>query len=136
MAQVAYHEKPILENESLNALYAVSWPHHKPCDFAQTLAICMTYFGAFAAGDELIGFVKVAWDGDTHAFLLEPTVHPTWRRQGLGRELVRLAEEAARRQGLQWLHVDFDPDLASFYAGCGFVPTLAGLIKLDSITSA
>jgi ribosomal protein S18 acetylase RimI-like enzyme len=128
---VVYREKPPLDNDALNALYTVAWPHHSPCDFSITLAVCMTYFGAFAPDGEWIGFVKVAWDGETHAFLLEPTVHPAWRHMGIGRELVRLCAEAGRAKGLEWLHVDYDPELASFYAACGFVPTPAGLIKLN-----
>jgi GNAT superfamily N-acetyltransferase len=131
MTEVVYQEKPPLENGALNALYFVSWPRHREYDFTLTLEVCMTYFGAFAPDGEWIGFVKVAWDGDCHAFLLEPTVHPAWRRRGIGRELVRLAEEAARQRGLEWLHVDYDPELEPFYASCGFRPTPAGLIRLD-----
>lgn len=133
METVFYREKPPLDNAALNVLYAVAWPRHQEWDFSQTLAVCFTYFGAFAPSGELIGFVKVAWDGETHAFLLEPTVHPAWRRLGIGRELVRLAAESARRYGLEWLHVDFDSELEPFYAACGFVSTHAGLIKLNEI---
>ena len=73
----------------------------------------------------------VAWDGRQHAFLLEPTVHPDRRRRGIGRELVRRAEAAAREAGCEWLHVDYEPALAPFYEACGFKPTPAGLIRLD-----
>lgn len=82
------------------------------------------------SGPQLIGFVNVAWDGGVHAFLLDTTVHPDWQRQGIGRELVRRAAEAARERGMHWLHVDFEPHLASFYRACGFRPTEAGLICL------
>ena len=39
----------------------------------------------------------------------------------------------ARAAGCEWLHVDFDPELAPFYLGaCGFERTDAGLIHLLS----
>ena len=97
----------------------------------RTLAVCLTYLGAFTQENELIGFVKVAWDGDVHGFLLDPTVHPAWRRRGIGRQLVRLAIDVARQRGLTWLHVDYEPELERFYAGCGFVSTSAGLFNLS-----
>jgi GNAT superfamily N-acetyltransferase len=80
--------------------------------------------------DKLVGFVNVAWDGRAHAFLLDPRVHPDYRHQGIGVEMVRLAARAAARAGCEWLHVDYDEELAPFYAACGFRPTPAGLIRL------
>jgi hypothetical protein len=48
-----------------------------------------------------------------------------------GREWEHLAEREARAAGCEWLHVDFDPHLRSFYfAACGFMPTDAGVIRL------
>jgi len=75
--------------------------------------------------------VNVAWDGCDHAFLLDPKVRPDHRRAGIGTELVRRAAAHAKDAGCEWLHVDFDDDLAPFYYNaCGFRPTLAGLIHL------
>jgi GNAT superfamily N-acetyltransferase len=90
----------------------------------------LVYIGAFL-GDDLVGFVNVAWDGRDHAFLLDPRVHPDWRLRGVGRELVRRAAEATRAAGCEWLHVDYAPELAPFYEACGFKPTAAGLIRLS-----
>ena len=39
--------------------------------------------------EQLVGFVHACWDGGTHAFLLDTTVHPEFQRQGIGIELVR-----------------------------------------------
>jgi len=84
-----------------------------------------------AQGDRLIGFVYAAWDGGVHAFLLEPTVHPDYRRRGIGRRLVHHVRDfCLARGGLDWLHVDYDEALEPFYASCGFKPTPAGLISL------
>ncbi len=79
----------------------------------------------------LVGFVNVAWDGGDHAFLLDTKTRPSHQRRGIGRELVRRAVLGARAAGCEWLHVDFDDDLAPFYFdACGFRPTNAGLIRL------
>jgi ribosomal protein S18 acetylase RimI-like enzyme len=132
--EVTFALQPSLDNVMLNALFAAAWPDHAESDFSRTLATCLTYLGAFTTQGELIGFVKVAWDGGVHGFLLDPTVHPAWRQRGIGRQLVCLAIDEARQRGLTWLHVDYVPELEGFYAGCGFVPTPAGLINLSFAT--
>jgi GrpB-like predicted nucleotidyltransferase (UPF0157 family) len=78
----------------------------------------------------LVGFVNVAWDGDRHAFLLETAVAADRRHGGIGRHLVGRAVAEAGRAGCEWVHVDFDPELADLYAACGFTPTTAGLRRL------
>lgn len=55
-------------------------------------------------------------------------------KQETSTELVRLAEEIAHCYGLEWVHVEYLPDLERFYAGCRFVPTFAGLINLSITT--
>lgn len=84
----------------------------------------------------LIGFVNVAWDGCDHALLLDPKVRPDHQHGGVGTELVRPAAVCAKGAGCEWLHVDFDDDLAPFYFNaCGFQPTRAGLIHLPGMVS-
>jgi GNAT superfamily N-acetyltransferase len=79
----------------------------------------------------LVGFVNVAWDGGTHAFLLDTCVDLTRQHEGIGVALVRRAADAAREAGCTWLHVDFEPHLETFHARCGFSPTSAGLLRLS-----
>ncbi|MEV5677847.1 GNAT family N-acetyltransferase [Streptomyces sp. NPDC052179] len=87
--------------------------------------------GEGSGGGRLVGYVNVVGDGGVHAFVLDTTVHPDEQRRGLGRRLVTTAAEQARARGARWLHVDYEPALAGFYAGCGFRPTAAGLMALD-----
>jgi ribosomal protein S18 acetylase RimI-like enzyme len=85
----------------------------------------------------LVGFVNVAWDGGDHAFLIDTKTRGSSQRRGIGSELVRRAVLGARAAGCEWLHVDFEPHLASFYFdACGFRPTEAGLIHLVATTEA
>jgi GNAT superfamily N-acetyltransferase len=79
----------------------------------------------------LVGFVNVAWDGSTHAFLLDTMVASPLRHHGVGTELVARAVREAGAAGCQWLHVDFEEDLRRFYLeSCRFGSTSAGLMRL------
>lgn len=51
-----------------------------------------------------------------------------------GTELVRQAAIHAKATGCEWLHVDFEQELARFYVdACGFTRTDAGLIHLPAL---
>ncbi len=79
----------------------------------------------------LVGFVNVAWDGGDHAFLIDTKTRGGYQRRGIGTELVRWAVVNAQAAGCEWLHVDFEPELARFYFdACGFGRTDAGLVHL------
>ncbi|MBB4193355.1 GNAT superfamily N-acetyltransferase [Rhizobium aethiopicum] len=120
---------PFPAADELNTLFSAAWgsPHSR--DFAAILSRSLAHIGAYHDG-RLVGFVNVAWDGGIHAFLLDTSVHPEMRRQGIATRMVRQATSLARERGAAWLHVDFEPRLAGFYRACGFRPTEAGLIKL------
>lgn len=128
-AQVEYRVGGKVRNQELDPLFADAWPEHESRDFTPVLARSLGYVCAYQ-GEELVGFVNVAWDGGKHAFLLDTTVRTDMRRRGIGRELVRRAEELAREGGAEWLHVDFEARVREFYEKCGFRGTEAGLIKL------
>jgi GNAT superfamily N-acetyltransferase len=87
---------------------------------------------AARAGDELVGFVNVLWDGLVHAWIQDTMVAASARHRGIATQLMALAREGARNAGCEWLHVDFDDHLRPFYLdACGFTPTNAGLIALQ-----
>ena len=89
------------------------------------------WVSARTADGGLVGFVNVAWDGGDHAFLLDTKTHRSLQRTGIGTEVVRVAAARATDAGCEWLHVDYEPHLATFYEqACGFAPTAAGLIHL------
>jgi len=50
-------------------------------------------------GAGLAGFINVAWDGGSHAFILDTVVAPRLRHHGTGTRLVAVAAEGARAAG-------------------------------------
>ncbi|HJQ35348.1 MAG TPA: GNAT family N-acetyltransferase [Pyrinomonadaceae bacterium] len=128
-ADVAYRVSPPLSNDELNALSAAAWREHVWRDFGPVLNRSLAFVCAYHES-LLVGFVNLAWDGGEHAFILDTLVRPEFRRRGIGRELVRRAVAEAEARGVKWVHVDFEPHLQSFYDGCGFRATAAGLILL------
>src|SRR3954454_12888213 len=88
--EITYAVRPKISDERLNELYAASWPNHTYWNSEPVLSRSLTFVCAFA-GERLIGFVYLAWDGHQHAFLLDTTVHPDFRRRGIGLEIVKRA---------------------------------------------
>jgi GNAT superfamily N-acetyltransferase len=119
-------------NDELNALHAECF-EHRPFDddwWGQVNGHSLGW-ACLRTGDRLCGFVNIAWDGGVHAFILDTMVAPALRRRGFATRLVEAAAEGARSAGCDWLHVDFEPHLRTFYLeACGFEPAGAGLIAL------
>jgi len=131
---ITYEWRGHFSNEEVNALHAEGFGHPLLEDdwLAQVNGHSLGWVCA-RAGTELVGFVNVAWDGGCHAFILDTLVAARVRRQGIGASLVSLAARQARGAGCEWLHADFEDHLRPFYfGGCGFTPTNAGLISLET----
>ncbi|MEV0681756.1 GNAT family N-acetyltransferase [Actinosynnema sp. NPDC050436] len=129
---ITYEWRGRFDNGEVNVLHAEGFEHRVLDDdwWGQVNRHSLGWVCARQEG-ALVGFVNVAWDGAVHAFVLDTLVAGPVRRQGVGRELVARATEGARAAGCEWLHVDFDEHLRSFYFdSCGFRPTDAGLIAL------
>ncbi len=121
------------DNDELNALHAEAFEHPvRGDDWRGRVAAHSLGWVCARDGGELVGWVNVAWDGDTHAFVLDPLVATRVARRGIGTQLIAAVVEGAREAGCEWLHVDFDDHLRSFYFdACGFSPTGAGLLRLS-----
>lgn len=117
-----------VSNDALNELFASAWKGHRYTDFSY-LAASLGYVCCYL-GDELVGFVNLAWDGNKHAFILDTTVAGSRQRRGIGQRLVAAAVELARSRNVEWVHVDFEPIYENFYRSCGFKPTQAGLLRV------
>lgn len=122
-------DDPEFDPVAFRDLWRAAWGSDCGGYLARVLPRSLCWVGAFD-GSRPVGFVNVAWDGGAHAFLLDTLVRPDCQRQGIASRVVRRAAQLARARGAEWLHVDFEPHLESFYAGCGFRPSKAGLIQL------
>ncbi|MDP2345719.1 MAG: GNAT family N-acetyltransferase [Deltaproteobacteria bacterium] len=136
MSQLDFRLSPALSNATLNGFFSVGWPSWQKSsdtsDWQPVLQRSLVYIGAFDR-DRLVGFVNVAWDGRDHAFILDTRVDPDYRHLRLGGELVARAARAAKDAGCEVLHVDCAPELQPFNEACGFRPTAAGLIDLNTL---
>jgi ribosomal protein S18 acetylase RimI-like enzyme len=129
---IGYEWRGHFENIEVNALHAEGFAH-APLEDDWWGQVNRHSLGWVCAreDDQLVGFVNVPWDGAIHAFILDTLVAAGARRRGIGTELIRVSAREAAAAGCEWLHVDFEDDLRSFYfEGCGFRPTSAGLIAL------
>jgi GNAT superfamily N-acetyltransferase len=131
--EIRYAWRGYLTNNAVNALHAEGFGH-EPFDDDWETQLERHSLGWVCAddGDELVGFVNVAWDGAVHAFILDTLVAAHLQRRGIGAQLVAVAATNAREAGCEWLHVDYEPALRGFYVdACGFPETEAGLIRLS-----
>ena len=128
-SKIEIRESVPIDDTELNSLISASWPNRSISNWSPVLARSLGYMCA-NSDDLLVGFVNIAWDGGVHAFILDTTVHPEFRRRGIGRSLVEQAKILSRQKGIEWLHVDYEPKSRDFYLECGFESTEAGLIKL------
>jgi GNAT superfamily N-acetyltransferase len=131
---ISYTWRGPVSNAELNELHAEAFEHAVLADDwqAQLAGHSLGWVCARSRPGALVGFVNVVWDGGVHAFIIDTMVAADAQRQGIGARLVCVAQEQARAAGCEWLHVDFEDHLRSFYFGsCGFQPTNAGLIRLD-----
>jgi GNAT superfamily N-acetyltransferase len=116
---IEYSWRGLFTNAELNALHAEGFSHPVLDDDWQS-----------QLARHSLGW-DIAWDGGVHAFLLDTLVTATARHAGIGTALVSIAADGAREAGCEWLHVDFEDHLRSFYFdSCRFTPTNAGLIPL------
>jgi len=129
---ITYEWRGLFTSSEVSALHAAAFGHRDPAgNWRDRVERHSLGWVCARNGDDLAGFVNVAWDGGAHAFILDAMVAPPLHRQGTGTRLVARAIEEARRAGCAWLHVDFEEHLRPFYLrGCGFTPSPAGLIAL------
>lgn len=84
------------------------------------------------AGERVVGFITAISDGVLSAYIPLLEVLPSYRKQGIGSELVRQMLEELR--GLNMVDLVCDPELEGFYARLGMKPYTAMIIRnFDSL---
>jgi GNAT superfamily N-acetyltransferase len=120
-------------NEAVNRLHAEAFNHRLfDDDWRGQVSRHSLGWVCAHAGENLVGFVNVAWDGALHAFVLDTMVAKDWQRQGIASRMLEMCVHEARAAGCEWLHVDFEEHLRALYTHAGFAPIHAGAINLKS----
>ena len=138
MPGVRYSWRGEFTNAEMNELHADAFDHRpygeSEWDWARLCADHSLGWVTARSERQLVGFVNVVWDGFVHAWIQDQMVSSSSRHQGIGVGLIHIARDEAKAAGCDWLHVDFDGDLAPFYIDAvGFTPTSAGLIELTGL---
>ena len=103
---VSYEWRGPFGNDELGALHAAGFGDPvREHDWQAQLQRYSLGWVCARDGAGLAGFVNVAWDGGSHAFILDTVVAARLRHQGAGTRLVAVAAEQARAAGCAWLHV-------------------------------
>lgn len=120
-------EKPEIDVYSLALLRrAIGWEAQVE-RLSQTVGRSYYWAGGFAA-EKLIGYIEVVSDGIDDAYIRNLIVHPHYQRRGAGSELLRLATEQIKKDGIKMTNVLFKPELSAFYRKAGFKIISGGLI--------
>src|SRR4051794_23712204 len=132
---IDFHWRGTFRNKELNLLHVEAFQTRlfsdEEWDWETLVARHSLGWVVARDGYDLAGFVNVLWDGFTHAWLQDAMVAASAGRRGVGTRLVAVARDEAKKAGCDFLHVDFEPQLAPFYLeACGFEPATAGVMRL------
>lgn len=135
-ANCVYEWREAFTNNEVNALHAEAFDtqlfDESEWNWRELTAQHSLGWVTARSNNDLVGFVNVLWDGLVHAWIQDVMVAVLARHQGVGISLVMAARDGAREAGCEWLHVDFDDQLRTFYYdACGFEPSNAGLMALQ-----
>ena len=113
---IRLHVRADVDDGALSRLHASAFdgPYRPTARGNRLRRHSLTWITAHDVDDRLVGFVNVAWDGGSHAFLLDTMVESEARQAGVGTALVQSAAGEAAAAGCEWLHVDFEEQLSAF----------------------
>lgn len=67
---------------------------------------------------KLIGFFRALSDGVGDAYMVDLIVHPSYRKKGIGKALVKLLSSFLKEQGITWIVCIGVPGTEKFYCDC------------------
>jgi ribosomal protein S18 acetylase RimI-like enzyme len=80
-------------------------------------------------GYELIGFVDVVSNGVTDAYIQDLVVEPSYQKKGIGKNLMNMAIEKLKNDGVYYISVMFDESLLGFYKKFNFHIMMSGYLE-------
>jgi putative acetyltransferase len=97
--------------------------------YAPPFATCDIFVACEGNDDHVIGFSQL---NPTMYEIEAVYVHPDYGRRGIGAQLLRHAEDAARSRGLRALRLAASLNAVAFYRACGFVAHAEAMYRLNS----
>lgn len=76
--------------------------------------------------DNLIGFLDVVSNGVTDAYIQDVVVNPSYQGKCIGTELMNMAIDKLKNEGIYAISVLFDKNLLSYYQRFGFHIMMSG----------
>jgi len=110
---------PIQAHEVPDLREAVGWERREQ-DYPTLLERCQFYAGARDEYQRLIAFGYISGMGLQHGYLEDILIHPDYRYQQLGTDLVHTLLQQARYNQIEIVTCTFTEEHASFYQKCGF----------------
>ena len=126
--EIRYAWRGYVTNQALNALHAEGFGHEPFDDDWETL-LDRHSLGWVCAyeGEDLVGFVNVAWDGAFHAFILDTLVSARLQRRGIATQLVLPLPLRPARRAVSGSTLTLNPNcVASTWR-----PAASGTLRLD-----
>lgn len=78
---------------------------------------------------ELIAFARVISDGTIYSFIVDLNVSSKYRKQGIGKQLVKHIMAELKKDGIRYTELTFEhKNLERFYKECGFQIENAGSV--------
>lgn len=99
----------------------VSWLDGAETEESITKMFLNSYAVASAYDKEtgkLIGFFRALSDGVGDAYMVDLLVHPSYRKKGIGKALVKLLSTLLKEQGITWIVCIGVPGTEKFYCDC------------------
>jgi ribosomal protein S18 acetylase RimI-like enzyme len=98
-------------------------PGQRPTDWPKRFDLSKWWFAAAYLAEQYVGGVAVVMDAADEALLWDIRIAPQYRRQGIGRRLLKFAEDRARAAGKQRINVEtqnINVAACRFYATAGY----------------
>ena len=80
-------------------------------------------------GNMLVGYVDSISNGVTDAYIQDLMVSPEYQGRGIGTELINRVVARLKNDGIYWISILFDEELAPFYKRFGFNMMLGGTMQ-------
>lgn len=100
---------------------------------AEDLSPESVHIAAFM-GNQIVGVARVnPLPGNSNTFLVtRVAIRKEYRRQGIGAQVMRAAEDAARGKGAKTVVLDSRPEAESFYARLGYMRSMDRKPEFDA----